>query len=115
MSWLPTAPYWLSAASALAAAVIAFQLPAIAAGAVAKERALPFTTLIGSAFAYLRKTPHLLMLMLQGVAIFTLVRIVQVNLFQPILASKQLPLPTFGFVMAGTTVCEIAVRFAAGG
>jgi len=117
MAWLPTAPYWLSAASAVAAAVLALRLPAIvasaSAAAPAKER-LPLGTLIGNAFRYLRGAPHLLMLMLQGVAIFTLVRIVQVNLFQPILASKQLPLPTFGLIMAGTTVCEIGGAFRSG-
>ncbi|WP_394843214.1 MFS transporter [Pendulispora brunnea] len=112
MAWLPTAPYWLSAASAVAATVIAFRLPPIgASGGQKPKTVLPFVTLISTAFKYLRATPHLLMLMIQGVAVFTLVRIVQVNLFQPILTSKELPLPTFGFVMAGTTVCEIAGAF----
>ncbi|WP_394832682.1 MFS transporter [Pendulispora rubella] len=114
MSWLPAAPYWLSSASAVAATVIAFRLPPIGGSGQKAKTPLPFVTLIGTAFKYLRATPQLLMLMVQGVAVFTLVRIVQVNLFQPILTSKELPLPTFGLIMAGTTVCEIAGAFRSG-
>ncbi|WP_394825537.1 MFS transporter [Pendulispora albinea] len=118
MEWLPAAPYWLSAASAAGAAFIALRLPEVAladgSSAPAAPERLPMARLMRHALHQLREAPHLPMLMLQGVALFTLVRIVQVNLFQPILGSKQLPLSTFGLIMAGTTVCEIAGAFRSG-
>ena len=44
--------------------------------------------------------------MVQGVAIFTLARVMQANLLQPVLDVKHLPLEGYGMVMAVTTVFE---------
>jgi predicted MFS family arabinose efflux permease len=55
---------------------------------------------------YLRKSPYLVFLIFQAVAIFVVGRIVQVNLFQPILSSKNIQLPVHGMVMAAMTLFE---------
>jgi hypothetical protein len=44
--------------------------------------------------------------MLQGIVLFVLARIVTINLFQPILASKRFGLGAYGMVMAGMTLVE---------
>ena len=61
---------------------------------------------VGGALSTLRTSRWLALLMVQGVAMFTLVRICQVNLFQPILESKSLSVNWYGAVLAAMTVFE---------
>ncbi len=101
MQWHFTSPYWLSAAATLVALGFALKLPPLPPGEhhhkeIAVKRAL----------GALRRAPLLTLLMVQGVAIFTLVRILQANLFQPVLDAKHLPVAMFGVLMAVTTLFE---------
>ncbi|MBX9766807.1 MAG: hypothetical protein K2X47_06010, partial [Bdellovibrionales bacterium] len=50
--------------------------------------------------------PFLLFLMVQGIGLFVLGRICQVNLFQPILVSKAIDVKEFGAVMSLMTIFE---------
>jgi MFS family permease len=107
MQWSMPSPYWLTAVNAGIAVVLALRLPPIP-GWEAKEQGKTATMLagIGGAFATLRKSRWLLLLMVQGIAMFSLDRICQVNLFQPILESKHLPVSAFGGVLAAMTIFE---------
>lgn len=109
MQWYAPSPYWLSAACSAVAVVLALRLPALPPGGGERgegpRRSLREQLLAGRV---LRRSPVLVLLMAQGVAVFTLVRIGQANLFQPILTVKDLPLAGFGVVMAVTTVFELA-------
>ncbi|GAA3434694.1 MFS transporter [Kutzneria kofuensis] len=66
----------------------------------------PISVALRGAFAQMRSSRLLVLLMVQGVAIFTLARICSVNLFQPILDSKNTPVVLYGVVMALMTVFE---------
>jgi MFS family permease len=66
----------------------------------------PISVALRGAFAQIRGSRLLVLLMVQGVAIFTLARICSVNLFQPILDSKSTPVVLYGVVMALMTVFE---------
>lgn len=104
MEWHITMPYWLTAVSALGSVWYAMRLPTIHVDTHAGRRRN--TIQLGAVFGIVRATPTLLLVMLQGVAIFVLARICQVNLFQPILADKGFGLGACGVVMAVTTLFE---------
>ncbi|MGO1049665.1 MFS transporter [Crossiella sp. CA198] len=110
MAWNTPSPYWLTAISSAIAVLIALRLPALppAPSTVDSEdpaKLSPWATM-GRALTVLRDAPVLQLLIVQGVAIFTLVRICQVNLFQPILLDKQLPVISHGAVLAAMTAFE---------
>jgi MFS family permease len=111
MAWYRPAPYLLSVGSAAVAVLIALSLPAFPGAG--REQAAgppqpsePVRVALLRAWQALRGSRMLPLLMVQGVAIFTLVRICQANLFQPILGAKHLPVAGFGVVMGVTTVFE---------
>ena len=129
MQWNMPSPYWLSAINAAIAVLAAVALPAIptrrspagdahvsgslgSSGQVSHSRgsdrlARPAVSVaLRGSFAQMRASRLLVLLMVQGVAIFTLARICSVNLFQPILDSKQTPVVLYGVVMALMTVFE---------
>ena len=100
-------PYWISAANALLATALAIILPRVSAeeGTDTKRTA----SLVGglsSAASIVVKTPYLFLLMLQGVGIFILVRVLQVNLYQPIMSDKAFATASFGVIMSVMTVFE---------
>lgn len=104
MEWRLTAPYWLTVAAAMTAVGFVLALPRqdgtpapFSHGLAARLRSTGGTLL---------RSPFLALLMVQGVAIFVLSRIVQVNLFQPILQGKALGLAACGPVMGAMTVFE---------
>lgn len=101
MQWHFTSPYWLSAAATLVALGFALKLPPLPPGDHHHKEIV-----VKRAFGALRRAPLLTLLMVQGVAIFTLVRILQANLFQPVLDAKHLPVAMFGVLMAVTTLFE---------
>jgi len=104
-AWWGPSPYVLSAVTCAIAAVIALGFPALpVTGPATIDPVLPA---LAGAFRSLVKAKRLMLLMAQGIAVFTLVRIGQANLFQPILESKHLPLHWFGVLMAATTVFEV--------
>ncbi len=118
MQWNMSSPYWLSAINAAIAVLAAVALPAIparlsqaSASAAAPTTSgrpprPPISVALRGSFAQMRGSRLLVLLMVQGVAIFTLARICSVNLFQPILDSKQTPVVFYGVVMALMTVFE---------
>ncbi|WP_406345631.1 MFS transporter [Streptomyces sp. NBC_00648] len=110
------APYVLSAASAAGSLACAVALPRLArAGGGTGEtadranggrRGGAFLRDAGSALRCVASSPWLALVMVQGVAIFTLSRICQVNLFQPILLDHGIGEASHGGVMAAMTVAE---------
>ena len=105
MQWHFTLPYWLTALNAAIGLVFAFMLPQIHEG---KERKRVSILKLSSV---LFSNVTLILLMFQGVALFVLARICQVNLFQPILHEKGFSVVNYGMVMAAMTVCEAAGSF----
>ncbi|MEZ0311510.1 MAG: MFS transporter [Myxococcota bacterium] len=101
MQWHFTLPYWLTAFSALCAFAVAMMLPQDSGA----KRSSPLL-LLPRAFAIVRGSPKLALLMVQGIGLFTLVRLVQVNLFQPILGAKGFGVETFGIILAGSSIFE---------
>ncbi|MEV7405221.1 MFS transporter [Streptomyces sp. NPDC091267] len=118
MALAHTAPYVLSAASAAGSLACAVALPRLAAPADADgtrkaagragtgRRGGAFLRDAGSALRCVASSPWLALVMVQGVAVFTLSRICQVNLFQPILLDHGIGESSHGGVLAAMTVAE---------
>lgn len=108
----PQAPYVLSAASAAGSLGCALALPrlvprrASGAGRASGRREAALLRDTGAALRALRSSPWLALLMVQGVAVFTLSRICQVNLFQPMLLDHGIGESATGSVLAAMTVAE---------
>ncbi|WP_371502146.1 MFS transporter [Kitasatospora sp. NBC_00374] len=109
------APYLLTAVCTLGSLACATALPALAApdgDAVRPGARRPeaggagFLDSARHALSVLRTSKALGPLMVQGVAIFTLARICQVNLFQPLLLAKAVPVADHGAVLSAMTVAE---------
>ncbi|MFD9221726.1 MFS transporter [Streptomyces sp. NPDC060064] len=113
-----TAPYVLSAASAAGSLACALALPRLAPprgdgrsgrapgrGGTNRSRGA-FLHDAGAALRCVRATPWLALVMVQGVAVFTLSRICQVNLFQPMLLAHGIGETSHGGVLAAMTVAE---------
>ncbi|OKI00971.1 hypothetical protein A6A06_18990 [Streptomyces sp. CB02923] len=123
------APYLLSALSAAGSLICVIALPRAATPARIRATASPDRkapaspgrtgkpraprggrgTSLGDAKAALRcvaSSPWLALVMVQGVAVFTLSRICQVNLFQPILLDHGIGESAHGGVLAAMTVAE---------
>ncbi|WP_445281680.1 MFS transporter [Streptomyces sp. DSM 118148] len=113
MTLAPQAPYVLSAASAAGSlgCVLALPRPAGPQGGHVRQGARPGRdgSLLRDTRAALRtlwSSPRLALLMVQGVAVFTLSRICQVNLFQPVLLEHGIGQGAHGGVLAAMTVAE---------
>ncbi|MFF3975434.1 MFS transporter [Streptomyces sp. NPDC055808] len=106
------APYVLSAASAAGSLACAVALPRIARVNGGTREADggrgrgAFLRDAGSALRCVASSPWLALVMVQGVALFTLSRICQVNLFQPILLDHGIGEASSGGVLAAMTVAE---------
>nr|WP_237289120.1 MFS transporter [Streptomyces gilvosporeus] len=103
------APYALSAVSAAGSLLCALVLPGQAARSprAAGPHRLPAALHDATAaLRTLRATPWLALVMVQGVAVFTLSRICQVNLFQPVLLDHGIGENAHGAVLAAMTVAE---------
>ncbi|WP_329467128.1 MFS transporter [Streptomyces sp. NBC_01431] len=112
-----TAPYVLSAVSAAGSLACAVALPRLtgtdgrtgetAAGrADGGRRGGAFLRDAGTALRCVASSPWLGLVMVQGVAVFTLSRICQVNLFQPILLDHGIGEASSGAVLAAMTMAE---------
>ncbi|POX56293.1 MFS transporter [Streptomyces sp. Ru71] len=107
MALAEPAPYVLSAAGAAGSLLCALALPRL--GPCPAHTGRRGGTLLrdtGAALRALRVSPWLPLLMAQGVAVFTLARICQVNLFQPVLLAHGIGESTHGTVLAAMTVAE---------
>ncbi|MFF6807503.1 MFS transporter [Streptomyces sp. NPDC012616] len=108
------APYLLSAASAAGSLVCAVLLPRLAGAGTGADtgrdgggrRGSAFLRDAGTALRCVASSPWLALVMVQGVAVFTLSRICQVNLFQPILLDHGIGEASHGGVLAAMTVAE---------
>ncbi|TQJ37764.1 MFS transporter [Streptomyces sp. SLBN-115] len=108
------APYLLSAASAAGSLVCAVLLPRLAGADAGADtgrsdggrRGGAFLRDAGTALRCVASSPWLALVMVQGVAVFTLSRICQVNLFQPILLDHGIGEASHGGVLAAMTVAE---------
>ena len=106
MTWNLPSPYWLTAINAAVALAFACKLPPIPGGRRTSGKTASLLPGVGGALSALRSSRWLALLMVQGIAMFTLVRICQVNLFQPILESKSLSVNWYGAVLAAMTLFE---------
>jgi len=106
MQWNMPSPYWLTAVNAAIAVVLALKLPPIPGWQRPEGKTSKLLAGVGGAFEALKKSRWLLLLMVQGIAMFTLVRILQVNLFQPVLESKHVSVTWYGSVLAAMTIFE---------
>lgn len=98
MEWHLTLPYWLTAGAALIALAISWTLP--------PNQGLKERPTLSGCWQVLRHTPKLWWAMGSGLSIFVLARLVQVNLFNPILLASGYTVASFGVVMAVTTLFE---------
>lgn len=100
-------PYYLTALSGLIAVFYSLSLPAdlnrINKKNIASQTQPPNFL---SACKEIIASPMLLLLMIQGTALFTLARLIEVNLFQPILNSKSFDLSYHGAILAVMTGFE---------
>ncbi|AYN37833.1 MFS transporter [Streptomyces dangxiongensis] len=112
MTLAPQTPYVLSAACAAGSLGCALALPRLATGGTDTRRRDPARRGggvlhdTGAALRALWSSPWLALLMVQGVAVFTLSRICQVNLFQPVLLEHGIKESAHGSVLAAMTVAE---------
>jgi MFS family permease len=114
MEWHLTLPYWLTTGSAIIAVAISCFLPGFHEEAPPEpdggELWVHTWNRLGERFwglfTRLRASPYLVFLMLQGIGIFVLSRVCQVNLYQPIMNDKGFSLASFGLVMSLMTVFE---------
>jgi MFS family permease len=113
MAWQFELPYWLSAVFSAVALAYAWGFPAIpglAGIGPRSPRSAPGRAQIwlqlGPALGILGRSPGLVLIMLQGIALFVLARIVSVNLFQPVLSAQSFEVATFGVIMSVMTVFE---------
>ncbi|MGW6448004.1 hypothetical protein [Lentzea sp. NPDC055074] len=84
----PASPYWLTAINAAIAVVVALRLPPIPGWTRPEGRTSKLLAGVCGALQALGGSRWLVLLMIQGIAMFTLVRILQVNLFQPVLSRR---------------------------
>ncbi|MCK2239215.1 MULTISPECIES: MFS transporter [unclassified Crossiella] len=110
MQWHTPLPYLLTAAGAAVAVLLAARLPALPGGQRQPDKAErePLAQALTGAVRLVTRSKLLMLLIVQGVAVFTLVRVLQTNLFQPILAAKDLPVAAFGSVLAANALFEVA-------
>jgi MFS family permease len=106
MQWHFTLPYWLTVGAAALSLGFALGLPDIPPPALAPGEDASLTGRLSRTATTIRETPILGLIILQGVALFVLARICQVNLFQPILGSKGFSLASYGLVMSMMTAFE---------
>lgn len=101
-AWEPTTVYWLTAVNAAVALGVALALRKLP-----PRGSRPRRVGLTDAWRSLWRTKTLPLLMAQGTAVFTLVRIVQVNLFQVILGTRGVPVAWHGVVLAAMTAAEV--------
>jgi MFS family permease len=106
-------PYAITVATACIALAAAFKLPTLVEERATRAPNALFTlkTRLVTTGRALRTSPFLILVMMQGVAIFVLSRIVIVNLFQPILKGKDIPLESHGMVLGVMTLAEAIGSF----
>jgi predicted MFS family arabinose efflux permease len=103
MKWHLTLPYLFTSLNALLSLIFVFFLPEISPQKINPQNSLKQTFL---ALKNIRQDFYLIFIIFQGIGLFTLTRLCQVNLYQPILDSKSFSLYAFGWVMSLMTLSE---------
>lgn len=108
MKWRLQLPYELTVGAAVISVIFAYRLPAgrVPGTLHAARPTHKLSARWEAGLSILRRSPILPWLMLQGVGIFVLARIAQVNLFQPILGAQAFDLGSYGTVMSAMTIFE---------
>jgi len=108
MEWKLTLPYTLTAIGSVLAVVCAFLLPPDQRpqGAGSTKKGFGVLRELGELIRVLPSMPVISLLMVQGLAAFILPRILQTNLFQPILSSKGVAVSSYGIWAAAASVFE---------
>jgi MFS family permease len=109
MEWKLTFPYTLTVIGSAFAVVCAFLLPPDQKPEVAKKgRGFGILRELGELVLVLPRIPIIPLLMVQGLGAFILPRILQTNLFQPILSGKGIAVSSYGVWLAAASVFEAA-------
>ena len=95
-------PYIASAVSAGVSTVVAWRFPASFQVSTTKHQSPQARRVLSLLLGH----PKMLVVMMQGVALFTLTRIVQVNVFQPLLLAQGFVVSQFGRIQALNTLFE---------
>ena len=103
MKWHFTLPYWITSFNALFSLFFVFLLPEISLNKINSKKSFQQSFF---AFKKLGRDFYIIFIILQGIGLFTLTRISQVNLYQPILDAKSFSLYAFGWVMSLMTLSE---------
>jgi MFS family permease len=107
MEWKLTLPYTLTVIGSVLSVVCAFLLPPDQRPeGVKKSRGLGMLKDLGELVLVLPRIPIIPLLMVQGLAAFILPRILQTNLFQPILNGKGVPVASYGIWLAAASIFE---------
>ncbi|MCM2277441.1 MAG: MFS transporter [Oligoflexia bacterium] len=115
MEWHLALPYWLTAVTSAVAVIFVWRLPELEGARAPVSASVARGAGWQGPLLALWRAPLVPWVMLQGVAAFVLARVLQVNLFQPLLAAKGFSVASFGAVMALMTLFEALGSFAAGG
>ncbi len=108
MNWNLYLPYWITVFTAGISLYIAFRLPKLVL-AEGEEQTNSFRdkrVTLKAGLGLVSQAPHLIFLIFQGVVIFVLARLVQVNLYQPILEMKEFKVGFYGVIMGGVMLSE---------
>ena len=108
MKWHSTLPYWITTFNAIVSLFFVLKLPEISFQKSTHKSPLQGTL---KALKYLGSNFYLVFIIIQGIGIFTLTRLCQVNLYQPILNSKNFTLYSFGWIMSLMTLSEALGSF----
>lgn len=99
-------PYIATTLCSVAALLVLWRGLPSETGFLKKAASKKFSDSVIALVKVLKHSPKLVMLMLQGTGIFVLARILQVNLFQPILKQNGFSIETFGSILATMTIFE---------
>ena len=102
MQWHLSLPYTLTAAATAVALYFVWRMPEMPRTALTEKPLIASAKTLG----VLLRSPFLIGVMIQGIALFVYMRVAQVNLFQPILNEKGIPLGSHGMIMSLITVFE---------
>lgn len=108
MKWNITLPYWTTVVSSILSVYFGFKLPKPKPKDDEKidSNQRLFFKRFAEVFLTIYQRPVLFFVMIQGIGVFVLARICQVNLFQPILNMKGFHIQTHGLLMGLMTVFE---------
>ena len=116
MQWHITLPYWLTALCAVIALLAVLKFPhqsTFQKSDLEAQKTEPkispknyISNYLSPILKSLWNSPYLLLLMFQGIGIFVLGRICQINLYQPILEDKKFDIVSYGWIMAIMTLFE---------